>query len=108
MMMSVGERISELALLRALGWSRARVIVLIETEAAALGVLGGICGAAAGWALLASLAAISRTAGVVSARFPTATVLQALSISLLAGLLSGILPALRGTRSAPAEMLKCG
>lgn len=108
MMMSVGERMSELALLRALGWSRARVIVLIETEAAALGVLGGICGAAAGWALLASLAAISRTAGVVSARFPTATVLQALSISLLAGLLSGILPALRGTRSAPAEMLKCG
>lgn len=107
MIMSVGERIGEFALLRALGWSRLRVIFLVEIEAAALGVLGGICGGAAGWALLASLAASPRTAGVVSSKFPTATVLQALSISLLAGLLSGILPALNGTRLAPAELLKC-
>jgi putative ABC transport system permease protein len=108
MMMSVGERISEFALLRALGWSRLRVIVLVETEAAALGALGGIIGVAAGWAILISLAAIPQTAGVVSSQFPATTVLQALSISLLAGLLSGILPALRGTRSFPGAMLKCG
>lgn len=108
MMMSVDERIGELALLRALGWSRLRVIALVEAEAAAIGVLGGICGAAAGWALLASLASLPQSAGVVSSRFPATTVLQALSIALLAGALSGILPALRGTRSVPAEILKCG
>jgi putative ABC transport system permease protein len=107
MIMSIGERVGEFALLRALGWSRRRVIVLVEIEAAALGVLGGICGAAAGWGILVCLAAIPQTAGVVSSRFPAATVLQALSISLLAGLLSGILPALQGTHNVPAEVLKC-
>jgi putative ABC transport system permease protein len=106
MIMSVGERIGEFALLRALGWSRFRVIALIEAEAAALGVLGGVCGAAAGWAVLAVLAATPRTAGVVSSRFPAVTALQALFISPLTGLLAGILPALAGTTNAPTERLK--
>ena len=49
MAMSVFERTREIGILRALGWKGRHVILLILTEATALGFAGGLLGIAVGW-----------------------------------------------------------
>ena len=49
MAMSVFERTREIGILRALGWKRGQVMILIQLEACVLGLGGGFLGIAAGW-----------------------------------------------------------
>ena len=106
MAMSVFERTREIGILRALGWKRWRILLLIELEAAVLGFAGGILGIFAGWGALHLLAALPQTASIVSANFPPLLLLEALGIAVLAGLLAGVLPAWRGARLSPVEALR--
>jgi ABC-type glutathione transport system ATPase component len=68
MAMSVFERTREIGILRALGWKRWRVMLLIQTEAAVLGFAGGILGIGLGWGACAALH-LPQTASIVSASF---------------------------------------
>ncbi len=106
MAMSVFERTREIGILRALGWKRRRVLLLIQTEAAALGLAGGIVGITVGWGALRLLAALPQTASIVSASFPPLLLLEALGIAVLAGLVAGAVPAWRGARLSPVEALR--
>jgi putative ABC transport system permease protein len=106
MAMSVFERTREIGILRALGWKRWRVLLLIQMEAAVLGFAGGVIGIAAGWASLRALSALPQTASIVSASFPWLLLAQALGISVLAGLAAGAIPAWRGARLSPVEALR--
>jgi putative ABC transport system permease protein len=105
MAMSVFERTREIGILRALGWKRRRVLLLIQTEAAALGLTGGMVGIAVGWGALRLLATLPQTASIVSASFPPLLLLEALGIAVLAGLAAGALPAWRGANLSPVEAL---
>ena len=67
MAMSVFERTREIGILRALGWKGRHVILLILTEAMALGVAGGFLGIVAGWGALRLLSDLPQTASIVSA-----------------------------------------
>lgn len=106
MAMSVFERTREIGILRALGWGRGRVILLIQSEAAALGLAGGVFGLGAGWAALRVLAHLPRTETIVSDSFTWTLPLEALAIAVLAGLLAGALPAWRAAQLAPVEALR--
>jgi putative ABC transport system permease protein len=106
MAMSVFERTREIGILRALGWKRWRILVLIQTEAAALGLVGGVLGIAFGWGALRLLSTLPQTASIVSASFPGLLLLEALGVAVLAGLIAGALPAWRGTRLSPVEALR--
>jgi putative ABC transport system permease protein len=106
MAMSVFERTREIGILRALGWKRWRILLLIQTEAAALGFAGGIVGMAAGWGALRVLATLPQTAGIVSSGFPPLLLLEALGVAVLAGLLAGAIPAWRGSGLSPVEALR--
>ena len=106
MAMSVFERTREIGILRALGWQRWRILLLIQTEAAALGLAGGIFGIAAGWSALRLLAALPQTSSIVSASFPVLLLAEALAIAVLAGLAAGAVPAWRGARLSPVEALR--
>src|SRR6202453_1947157 len=77
MAMSVFERTREIGILRALGWNRLQVMILIQLEACVLGVGGGFLGIAVGWGALQLLAAMPQTAGIVSATFPLPLVAEA-------------------------------
>ena len=62
MAMSVFERTREIGILRALGWKRGQVLILIQLEAVVLGLGGGIVGVVIGWGALHLLAALPQTA----------------------------------------------
>ena len=105
MAMSVHERTREIGILRALGWKRWQVLILIQFEAALLGIGGGFLGIVFGWCALHLLAALPQTASIVSASFPVLLLAQALGIAVLAGLIAGALPAWRAARLSPVEAL---
>jgi putative ABC transport system permease protein len=106
MAMSVYERTREIGILRAIGWNRGQVLILIQLEAAVLGLGGGFFGIAFGWCALHLLAALPQTASIVSASFPVPLLAEALGIAVLAGLIAGVLPAWRAAQLSPVEALR--
>jgi len=106
MAMSVFERTREIGILRALGWKRRRILLLIELEASALGLVGGIFGIALGWGTLRILSSLPQTATIVSSGFSPLLLPESLGVAVLAGLAAGALPAWRGARLSPVEALR--
>jgi len=106
MAMSVFERTREIGILRALGWKRGQVMILIQFEAVVLGLGGGILGIGVGWCALHVMAALPQTASIVSASFPLPLLGEAMGIAILAGLAAGALPAWRGAQLSPVEALR--
>jgi putative ABC transport system permease protein len=106
MAMSVFERTREIGILRALGWRRGKILLLIQTEAAVLGLAGGVLGLACGWIALHILAGLPQTASIVSASLSMVLPLEALGIAVLAGLAAGAIPAWRGAQLKPVEALR--
>jgi putative ABC transport system permease protein len=105
MMMSVFERTSEIGTLRAMGWKRGKVLLLIQLEAGTLGLGGGIIGVALGWTVLRILATVPQTATFVSTTIQWPLILQAMAIALVAGLVAGAFPAWRAGRLSPVDAL---
>jgi putative ABC transport system permease protein len=127
---SVAKRTRELGTLRALGWSRRRVVTLVLGESAALGGLGAVLGAGLGIGAAAITAAVvpplkAHAAQAVdfSSIFGGATkpttasipleapvdpklVLLAIGLAVAAGLLAGGAGAIRAARLRPAEALR--
>jgi len=106
MAMSVYERTREIGILRALGWKRQKVLILIQLEAALLGLGGGFLGMAFGWCALHLLAALPQTASIVSTTLPAPVLAEALGIAVLAGLIAGAMPAWRAAQLSPVEALR--
>jgi putative ABC transport system permease protein len=106
MAMSVFERTREIGVLRALGWKRWQVLILIQLEAAVLGLGGGFLGIGVGWCALHLLAILPQTASIVSASLPWPLLAEALGIAVLAGLIAGAIPAWRGAQLSPVEALR--
>lgn len=102
MWISVGERTSEIGLVRALGATRGQVQGLFLVEAAVLALLGGLLGVAAGLGLCAVLRAAVADLPVAT---PAVFVAAALLVSLATGLLSGVLPARRAAGLDPIQAL---
>jgi putative ABC transport system permease protein len=105
MVMSVFERTKEIGILRALGWKSWQVLALIQMEAAALGLGGGLVGVLVGWGALRVLATLPQTASVVTSTIGWPLLAEAMGIALLAGLLAGALPAWRASKLAPVDAL---
>lgn len=103
MWIAVGERTSEIGLVRALGASRAQVQGLFLAEAAILATLGGVAGVVAGlglgWALRLAVPGLPVEA-------PVRFVVAGLVVSVLTGLVSGVVPARRAAGLDPIEALR--
>jgi len=106
MAMSVYERTREIGILRALGWKRRQVLILIQLEALILGLGGGFAGIVFGWCALHLLAALPQTANIVSTSLPVLVLAESLGIAVLAGLIAGALPAWRASKLSPVEALR--
>jgi putative ABC transport system permease protein len=106
MLMSVLERTKELGILRAVGWTRNRVLRLIHGESLVIGLAGSLLGTVAAGLLLRVLADWSFTRNIVQpALSPTAAV-AAVTLMLAAALIGSFYPAFRGASVAPTEALR--
>jgi putative ABC transport system permease protein len=103
MWIAVGERTSEIGLLKAVGATARQILLVFLTESAAMATAGGAAGIAAGLAVLALLRVAVPGLPV---RTPVEFVLAALAVSLATGLASGVLPARRAARLDPIVALR--
>lgn len=103
MWISVNERISEIGLQKAIGAQPAQILTLFLTEAAMLSTAGGIIGVMAGLGIALLLGFLVPALPV---RVPTMYVVMALTVSLLVGLFSGVMPARRAAHLDPLEALR--
>lgn len=107
MAMIVRDRIPEVALLRTLGFGPKRVGTLLFTEAALIGMLGGLLGAGLAYALFASGIDLgSITAGLGLVRVTPSVITASFMVAILVGLVSATLPVAAALRTAPAIGLK--
>jgi putative ABC transport system permease protein len=107
--MLVAQRTRELALLRAVGASRAQVIRVVLGEATLLGFLGSLLGLGVGIGLAAGLKAVFAGVGLeIASGLPvhTRTIVVSLLVGTIVTILSSILPALRASRVAPIAALR--
>jgi len=103
MTIAVRERTGEVGLLRALGAGRDQVLALFLTEAVVLSLLGGLAGLAFGAAVAWLL---GQAVSQLPVSFSTLFMGLALGLSVLIGLVAGILPAMNAARLDPVEALR--
>lgn len=103
MMIAVSERISEIGLLRAIGAEQHTIFWLFLSEALALSLFGGLVGAAIG-------ILISQVLGLAIPGLPIQLswfyIIVACVVSLLIGLVAGIVPAMRAAKMSPLDALR--
>jgi putative ABC transport system permease protein len=107
MSMTARERVTEIAVLKAIGFGRRLVLTLMLTEFVLLTLAGGILGAFGARALFSVVDMAKMTQGFLTNFFvPPSTILTCVLISAGIGLLSGGLPALRATGMSVVDGLR--
>ncbi|HUX77097.1 MAG TPA: ABC transporter permease [Anaerolineae bacterium] len=106
MVMSVFERTREIGVLRALGWSKRRVLSMILRESLALSLLGGAVGVVTGVVAIGLLNGLPAVAGWVQASFSMALFVQALVTAFVLGAAGGAYPSWRASLMRPVEALR--
>jgi putative ABC transport system permease protein len=102
MLISIGERLYEIGLRKAIGASDAEVFAQFLLEAVVLSLVGGLLGAAAGVGLTKA------AAGFFPAGLPIhlGGLAAALGIAVVLGILYGTYPALKASRMMPVDALR--
>lgn len=106
MAMAVFERTGEIGLLRAIGWKRRRIILLLLGEAGALGALGACLGIVLAYVGLWSILLSPTSRGFIAPSLPPAALALGLVMGVGLTLLGGVYPAVRASRLEPSEALR--
>ena len=103
MAMMVRDRISEVAVMRALGFSQTHVATLLLAEAATIGLGGGMVGAAAAlWIFHGGISLGTLTGGLGYMAVTPNTAASAAVVALGVSILSAVIPVAQAARIAPA------
>lgn len=106
MWMSVHERTKEIGVLRAVGWSRRRVIGMILLESLGVGVMACVIGTPLGFGLANATTLWSTTSRFIQPVFDAEPVLVSMVVGVLLSILGGFAPAWRASRISPVEALR--
>jgi putative ABC transport system permease protein len=106
MAMSVTERTREIGIKRAIGSSRRRIIRELVSEAAVIGVLGGVIGLALGAIVVAVANEAGRSSGTSLFDLTAGTAVFAVAFSTILGMVAGIIPAWNAARLDPVAALR--
>jgi putative ABC transport system permease protein len=109
--LSVRERAAELAVLKAIGFGKRLVFVLLLVEAGVLALAGGVAGALGSLALTLALkgaaASLMPQLGPLGSFVVTqAIVVQGVFLALFVGMLSGVVPSFGAARRGVAETMR--
>ncbi|MBN1265006.1 MAG: ABC transporter permease [Anaerolineales bacterium] len=104
-LMAVMERTREIGVLRAVGWSRVRIVLMILGESITTGVLGCAVGIGLAWLMLTLNRRALSTFGSAAAISPD-MVGKALLLVFFLGILGGLYPAYRAAQMQPVEALR--
>ena len=105
MVMSVLERTREIGTLRALGWSRWRVLWIILGESLTLSAFGGLIGVILGIGLAEMAGAVPGMGVLLEGVYTPDIIFQGLVTALVLGLVGGVYPAWRASGLRPVEAL---
>lgn len=102
MTIAVSERVAEIGLLRAIGAEKGVIFRLFLFEALTLSAVGGLFGVLTG---IGIVSLIIRLAPALPAELAWSYVLAAFSLSLLIGIISGVIPAIKAANLNPLQAL---
>jgi putative ABC transport system permease protein len=102
MFVTVRERTSQIGLKKAIGAKSRTILLEFLLESAFLCVIGGFMGLLMVWGLAAILSAVLPFAIIISGKI----ILLALSICIILGILSGIIPATIAARMNPVDAIR--
>lgn len=102
MLISVTERTREIGIRKAVGATRREILWQFLVEAGVLTLLGGASGLAIGALAANAVEAVTP----IPASIPLWSVLAALAMAVLTGMLFGLLPAVRASRLEPVDALR--
>jgi putative ABC transport system permease protein len=105
MLMSVLERTKEFGLLRAVGWTRGRVIRMILGESLAIGIFASLVGMVGAGLFVRALGTWSYTRNFVHPSLSAQAILIGIVLTLFAGLAGSLYPAYRGATCSPLSAL---
>ncbi len=106
MVMSVLERTREIGTLRAVGWSRWRVMQMIIGETLLLSFIGGIAGIFLGIGLTELAAAAPGVGGLMEGSYSADVMVKGMMTAILLGLVGGVYPAWVASNLQPVEALR--
>ena len=104
--MSVFERTREFGVLRAIGWSRRRLLSLVMSEAIVLAIGGAAIGLAVGYVVIQALKEVPELVGVFQPDYPLGVFGRSLGIAIGMALAGALYPSVRAALLAPIEALR--
>ncbi|MDO5848433.1 MAG: ABC transporter permease [Methanobrevibacter sp.] len=102
MLMSVFERTREIGVLKAVGWSNKRILLMIVGESLVITILSAILGSIIGYVAVT----IAGPMIGITPIFTLQTFAQAFIIAIAVGIIGGIFPAMKAMKLPPTEALR--
>ena len=105
MMKAVTERTREIGVLRAIGWTKQRILTMIIGESLVLSLIAVVVGLIIGIGVVELISTTHLIRGVMPA-FSAFLILEGIGVALFLGIMGGIYPAYRASKLAPTEALR--
>ncbi|MGD0127588.1 MAG: ABC transporter permease [Terriglobia bacterium] len=107
MAMSIRERVTELGVLRALGFTTNTLLAMLTAESFLISLVGAAAGCLAAWAICQAAGGYALGGGLlVNLEIGATGVLAALAVAILTSLASTLVPAYRASRLSIADALR--
>ncbi len=106
MLMTVFERTQEICILLAIGWKRGRIMSMVLSESALLGLLGGVVGVLIGTLGVKVIETLPAIHGLLEPDLSVRLMFNSVAIAVVVGVISGLYPAWRGSRLTPSLALQ--
>jgi putative ABC transport system permease protein len=105
MLKAVSERTREIGVLRAIGWTKQRIIVMIIGESLLLSLIAIVVGLIVGIGIVELLGSIHLIPGLTPS-FSVELFLKGIGVAMLLGIVGGLYPAYRASKLEPTEALR--